>query len=48
VEPWHGPATQPAAGLVLSPARATLLTVVVILLLAFAFGAGLIIGRFYM
>ena len=32
----------------LSPARATLLTVGVILLLAVAFGAGLLVGRFYL
>jgi hypothetical protein len=38
----------PQVGLVLSPARATVLTVVVILLLAIAFGAGLIVGRFYL
>jgi hypothetical protein len=37
-----------AVGLVLSPARATVLTVVVILLLAIAFGAGLLVGRFYL
>jgi phage FluMu protein Com len=36
------------AGLVLSPARATALTVAVILLLAVAFGAGLLVGRFYL
>ncbi len=35
----------PAPGLILSPGRATVLTVVVILLLAVAFGAGLIVGR---
>src|SRR5436190_9152659 len=34
-------------GLVLSPARVTVLTVVLVLLLALAFGAGLLIGRFY-
>jgi hypothetical protein len=39
---------QPAAGLVLSPTWATILTVVVILLLAIAFGSGLIVGRFYL
>jgi len=33
-------------GLVLSPTRATVLTVVVILLLAAAFALGLIVGRF--
>ena len=36
------------AGLVLSPARATALTVVVILMLAMSFGAGLLVGRFYL
>lgn len=36
----------PAGGIVLSPARATVLTVVVIVLLAAAFTAGLVIGRF--
>jgi hypothetical protein len=45
VGPWGGP---PAVGLVLSPARATVLTVAVILLLAVAFGSGLIVGRFYL
>lgn len=45
--PWV-PAIEalPAGGLVLSPARATVLTVVVILLLALAFALGLIVGRF--
>jgi hypothetical protein len=38
----------PPAGLVLSPTRATVLTVVVILLLAVAFGAGLLVGRFFL
>jgi hypothetical protein len=42
-------APQPlAAGLVLSPTKATILTVAVILLLAVAFGAGLLVGRFYL
>src|SRR5262249_8474603 len=41
---WQGEGE--TAGLVLSPARATLLTVGVILLLAVAFGAGLLVGRF--
>ncbi len=36
----------PPGSLVLTPTRATVLTVVVILLLAVAFGAGLIVGRF--
>lgn len=36
------------AGLVLSPARATLLTVGVILMLAVAFGGGLLVGRFWL
>lgn len=40
------PIRSPSAGLVISPARATLLTVIVILLLAISFAAGLIIGRF--
>jgi hypothetical protein len=35
------------AGLVLSPAKATVLTVVVILGLAVAFGAGWLVGRFF-
>jgi hypothetical protein len=38
----------PVGGLILSPTRATVLTVVVILLLAVAFGAGLLVGRFYL
>ena len=40
------PRTQPA--LVLSPTQATVLTVVLILLLAISFGAGLLVGRFYL
>lgn len=36
----------PIGGVVLSPARATVLTVVVILLLALAFALGLVVGRF--
>lgn len=36
----------PVAGVVLSPAGATVLTVIVILLLAVAFALGLIVGRF--
>jgi hypothetical protein len=48
VEPWPpASAPAPAAGLVLSPTRATVLTVVVILLLAVAFAAGLLVGRLY-
>jgi phage FluMu protein Com len=35
------------AGLVLSPAQATWLTVVAILLLALAFGAGLLVGHYW-
>jgi phage FluMu protein Com len=35
----------PAAGIVLSPARATFLTVLGIILLAVAFGAGVLVGR---
>jgi hypothetical protein len=40
--------SEPVGGVVLSPTRATILTVVVILLLAIAFGGGLIVGRFYL
>ncbi len=40
------PAPPTAPGIVLSPARATVLTVVAILLLALAFASGLIVGRF--
>jgi hypothetical protein len=36
----------PVTGVLLSPARATVLTVIVILLLALAFATGLIIGRY--
>jgi hypothetical protein len=36
----------PPVGIVLSPARATTLTVIFIVLLAAAFGAGLVVGRF--
>jgi ribosomal protein S27E len=46
--PTLAPLSAAQPGLVLSPARATVLTVVVILLLAIAFGAGLIVGRFYL
>jgi hypothetical protein len=46
---WQPPAeSAEPAGVVLSPARTTILTVVVILLLAVAFGAGLLVGRFYL
>jgi hypothetical protein len=38
----------PPAGLVLSPTQATWLTVVAILLLALAFGAGLLVGHYWM
>jgi hypothetical protein len=38
----------PDGGVVLSPTRATVLTVVVILLLAIAFGGGLIVGRYFL
>lgn len=40
------PPAVPAGGLVLSPGKATMLTVVLILLLAVAFVAGLLVGRF--
>lgn len=36
----------PVGGIVLSPARATMLTVVVIVLIATSFAGGLVIGRF--
>jgi hypothetical protein len=39
-------APAPVNGILLTPTRATVLTVVVILLVAIAFGAGLIVGRF--
>ena len=48
-EPGTGgltPRRSPAAGLVLSPTQATFLTVAAILLLALAFGAGLLVGRY--
>ncbi len=38
----------PHAGLALSPTQATWLTVVAILLLALAFGAGLLVGHYWM
>jgi phage FluMu protein Com len=38
----------PVEGVVISPGKATVLTVVLILLLALAFGAGLVVGRFYL
>jgi phage FluMu protein Com len=44
--PVPSPAPQSSPGLVLSPARATVLTVVLIVLLAIAFGSGLLVGRF--
>src|SRR5205823_4790353 len=54
VERVDAPAYQPApldgqaagAGIVLSPAKATLLTVLAIVALALAFGAGLLVGRY--
>src|SRR5262245_43033979 len=46
---WQAGSEAPVpAGLLLPPARATILTVAVILLLAVAFGAGLLVGRFYL
>jgi hypothetical protein len=36
----------PPEGIFLSPTRATVLTVVMILLVALAFGSGLLIGRY--
>jgi hypothetical protein len=44
--PSSSPRTQPP-GLVLSPTQATWLTVVVILLVALAFGAGLLVGHYW-
>lgn len=38
----------PSAGLILSPTQATWLTVAVILLVALAFGAGLLVGYYWM
>jgi phage FluMu protein Com len=48
VSPVASPSNEPTAlaGIVLSPGLATILTVSMILLLAIAFGAGLLIGRF--
>ena len=43
-----GTARTPPVGLVLSPTQATWLTVVAILLLALAFGAGLLVGHYWM
>jgi hypothetical protein len=42
------PAALPAAsaGILLSPRQATLVTIAVVLLLALAFGAGLVVGRY--
>jgi hypothetical protein len=37
---------RPAGGLVLTPTQATVLTVAAVFLLAIAFGAGLLVGRF--
>jgi hypothetical protein len=54
LEPASAPrAAEPAttgapAGLVLSPAQATVLTVVAILILAMAFGTGLLVGRYFL
>jgi hypothetical protein len=42
------PKSAPPAGLVLSPTQATWLTVVAILLLALAFGAGLLVGHYWL
>jgi len=39
--------TAPTGGIVLSPARATWLAVAAVVLLAVAFGAGLLVGRFF-
>ncbi len=44
--PAPGPAAPPPSGVVLSPTQATLLTVGAVLILAVAFAAGLLIGRF--
>lgn len=44
--PPSSPRTQPP-GLVLSPTQATWMTVVVILLVALAFGAGLLVGHYW-
>ena len=41
-----GPPPPAVQGIVLSPARLTALTVVMIVLLAVAFGSGLLVGRF--
>jgi negative regulator of sigma E activity len=37
----------PAGGIVLSPSRATWLAVAAVVLLAVAFGVGLLVGRFF-
>jgi hypothetical protein len=42
----HVPVQLPPGGVLLTPTRATVLTVAVILLVAVAFGAGLVVGRF--
>jgi ribosomal protein S27E len=44
--PLPAPAPQQPPGLFLSPTQATILTVIAILLLALAFGAGLWVGRY--
>jgi hypothetical protein len=41
-------APPPAGGIVVSPTLATIVTVGLIILLAIAFGAGLLVGRFYL
>jgi len=46
VEPLRPPVVGPPAGVMLSPTAATLLTVGAVLVLAAAFAAGLLIGRF--
>jgi phage FluMu protein Com len=43
---FAAPAPRPTAGIFLSPAQATLLTVAGVFLLAIAFGAGLLVGRY--
>lgn len=44
--PQNGQPPLPAGSVVLSPGRATLLTIIMILLLAVSFVAGLLVGRF--
>jgi DNA-directed RNA polymerase subunit RPC12/RpoP len=41
-------AVTPVVGIILSPTQATLLTVVAILLLALSFGAGLLVGHYWL